>query len=44
MEERRQKGLTSKPGTDVPYKKMKNMVRAINDERIYQGFQPYENK
>jgi hypothetical protein len=44
MEERRQKGLTNKPGTDVPYKKMKNMLKAINEESIYQGLQPYDLK
>lgn len=43
-EERREKALTGPPGTDVPYKKMRDMVKAINEERIYQGFQPYEYK
>lgn len=43
-EERREKALTGPPGTDVPYKKMRDMVKAINKERIYQGFQPYEYK
>jgi hypothetical protein len=44
MEERRQKGLTGSPGTDVPFKKMRNMVKAINEESIYQGLQPLEYK
>jgi hypothetical protein len=44
MEERRQKTLTGPPGTDVPYKKMRNMVKAINEESIYQGLQPLEYK
>lgn len=44
MEERVRKGLTSKPESAVPYKKMRKMLEVINEERIYQGFQPYEYK
>jgi hypothetical protein len=44
MEDRKRMGLTDKPGTDVPHKKMKKMLEAINEERIYQGFQPYEDR
>jgi hypothetical protein len=44
MEERRQKGLTFKPESKVPYRKMRRMLEAINEESIFQGLQPYEKK
>ncbi|MDA8240532.1 MAG: hypothetical protein M0Z67_09205 [Nitrospiraceae bacterium] len=44
MEERKQKGLTIKPESHVPYAKMKNMLKAINEERSFQGYKPYENR
>ncbi len=44
MEERKQQGFFFEPDSHVPYKKMMNMRKAINEEYVFQGYRPYENR